>query len=137
MINVYDDIRGMGDGKRGLVLSTLKQQKTMNPNPKPRFKPGQSGNPKGRPRTPEGLREALTELFTSEHQGKPALEAILYKLLEKAIKGDIRAAEALLDRAYGKPRQAIDHTTGGHTFAPVITVLTQAAADEINRIPSE
>jgi hypothetical protein len=45
-----------------------------------------------------------------EKDGKTAAEAILMALRAKAAKGDVRAAEVLLDRAYGKAKQFIDNT---------------------------
>lgn len=81
----------------------------MPPNPqnlKP-FKKGQSGNPKGRPKMPD-IREALVKILAEEKDGYTALDAILAQLRAKAAKGDIKAAEVLLDRAYGKARQTID-----------------------------
>jgi hypothetical protein len=46
--------------------------------------------------------------------GLTAMEAILKAQRLKAAKGDTKAAELLLDRAYGKSKQLIDHTTLGH-----------------------
>jgi hypothetical protein len=63
---------------------------------------GQSGNPKGRPKKIPELRELLANVLGDEKDGKSAAEAILMALRNKAIKGDVRAAELLLDRAYGK-----------------------------------
>lgn len=90
------------------------------PNPIPGNKPfpkGKSGNPKGRPKLPD-ISEALAKILADEKDGYTALEATLMALRAKAVKGDIRAAEALLDRAFGKPRQSVDHTTGGDKLPP-------------------
>jgi alkylation response protein AidB-like acyl-CoA dehydrogenase len=67
-----------------------------------RFKKGQSGNPKGRPKLPD-IREALAKVLAEEKDGVTALEMTLRALRMKATRGDVRAAEALLDRAFGKP----------------------------------
>ena len=90
-----------------------------NPNPnqsnlKP-FKKGQSGNPKGRPRIPD-LKAAIAKVLSEEKDGMDALEAVLKALRTRAIKGDVRAAQELLDRGYGKSKQSIDHATGGEGF---------------------
>ena len=77
-----------------------------------RFKKGQSGNPNGRPKLPD-IREALAKVLAEEKDGMTALDATLKALRAKATKGDVRAAEALLDRAYGKAIQRTDVTTGG------------------------
>lgn len=85
-------------------------------NLKPAWKKGQSGNPKGRPKLPD-LREALARVLADEQNGMTALEATLKALRAKAIRGDIRAAEVLLDRAFGKAMQPTDVTSGGEKMA--------------------
>lgn len=82
-----------------------------------RFKKGQSGNPNGRPKLPD-ISEALAKILADEKDGRTALEQTLLALRAKAVRGDIRAAEALLDRAFGKPKQSVDHTTGGDKLPP-------------------
>lgn len=82
-----------------------------------RFKKGQSGNPNGRPKLPD-ISEALAKILADEKDGRTALEQTLIALRAKAVRGDIRAAEALLDRAFGKPKQSVDHTTGGDKLPP-------------------
>jgi hypothetical protein len=71
------------------------------------FKKGQSGNPNGRPKKLPEIEELLGKILSEEKDGKTAAEAILMALRAKAAKGDIRAAEVLLDRAYGKANQYI------------------------------
>ena len=69
-----------------------------------RFKPGQSGNPRGRPKGAKGLntivRETLgAKLVVRTSQGNrqiSKIEAVLQKTLEKALKGDARAQFELL-----------------------------------------
>jgi hypothetical protein len=75
---------------------------------KPRFKKGESGNPNGRPKLPD-LKEAMAKVMAEEKDGMTALEAILKALRMKAAKGDVRAAQELLDRGYGKALQFIDN----------------------------
>jgi hypothetical protein len=46
-------------------------------------------------------------------------------MLAKAAKGDVRAAELLLNRGFGKPKQAIDITSGDQPLsAPPISWIT-------------
>ena len=85
------------------------------PNEEAQFKKGQSGNPKGRPKMPD-IREALSKVLNEEKDGNKALDVILKALRAKAMKGDVRAIQELFDRAYGKAKQSIDHTTQGDKF---------------------
>jgi hypothetical protein len=75
-----------------------------------KFVKGQSGNPKRKPHKIPELRELLANVLGDEKDGKTAAEAILMAIRNKAIKGDVRAAELLLDRAYGKAKQDFDFT---------------------------
>ena len=76
-----------------------------------RFKPGQSGNPNGRPKLAplsHACRELLAALIPDDPQGRTYAEAIAQTLATRALKGDIRAAQEMADRAEGKPRQSIE-----------------------------
>lgn len=72
------------------------------PPEKNRFKKGQSGNPKGRPPKLPKLDELMAEVLGEEKEGIVAAVAILKKLRAQAIGGNVKAAEVLLDRGYGK-----------------------------------
>jgi hypothetical protein len=72
------------------------------------WKKGQSGNPKGRPKKLPDLKEVLINVLAETKEGKMAIEAILMAMRSKALKGDVRAAELLLDRGYGKAKQEHD-----------------------------
>jgi len=73
------------------------------------FKKGQSGNPNGRPRKLPELDKLLADVLGEEKDGVTAAEVILKALRVKAAKGDVRAIEVMLDRAYGKAQQTISH----------------------------
>jgi len=68
------------------------------------FKPGQSGNPKGRPRgsknTATVVKEAMSKRITIRENGRAqsisALEAIVRVLLQNAVSGDHKAVTTLL-----------------------------------------
>lgn len=87
------------------------------------YKKGQSGNPNGRPRKLPALDKLMADVLGEEKDGITAGEAILKALRAKATKGDVRAAEVLLDRAYGKPKQTTD--TNITSTEPLVIVLTE------------
>ena len=80
------------------------------------FKKGESGNPNGRPKKLPQLDELLADVLGEEKDGIEAAKAILMALRAKATKGDVRAAEVLLDRAYGKAKQSLDLTSNDEPF---------------------
>jgi Family of unknown function (DUF5681) len=69
-----------------------------------RFKPGQSGNPKGRPRGTRNfktdVKSTLNTLVKLTRDGKShkvsTQKAMLLRLLEKALSGDVRALDRLI-----------------------------------------
>jgi hypothetical protein len=88
-----------------------------------KFPKGKSGNPKGRPKKLPEIDKLLADVLGEEKDGVTAADAILRKLRAMAASGNIRAAEILLDRAYGKSKQAVDFTSGGKAFpAPTIVI---------------
>jgi hypothetical protein len=76
-----------------------------NPPKATQFKPGQSGNPKGRPAKSRNLktelREEISELITLREGEKirkvPKLRAYVKRLSEQALKGDARATKLMLE----------------------------------------
>ena len=70
-------------------------------------------NKEGRPKKLPELDKLLADVLGEEKDGITAAEAILKALRAKATKGDIRAAEVLLDRGWGKAKQSMDITSDG------------------------
>lgn len=112
----------------------IKMKRMANLNPKPRWKKGQSGNPKGRPKKPvlmmrkEGYKlaeindtiQALLNMNLEELQliwnnpDATLLERTIASAIRKSIeKGNLDSIETLLNRVYGKPKEALDVTTKG------------------------
>ncbi len=58
------------------------------------FRPGQSGNLRGRPRGAVNRKEFRAIV------GEPELEALVRRLTEAALNGDMKAASIILDRCY-------------------------------------
>jgi hypothetical protein len=74
------------------------------------FVKGQSGNPGGRPES--GYIKGLARAHTKE-----ALEALVSALKAASESTRVAAANSLLDRGWGKPAQALEHS--GHEGGPV------------------
>ena len=70
-----------------------------NPNPVNKWKPGQSGNPNGRPPKGQTLTDALRE-----HIDKDEIAALLTELAKG---GDIGALKYIYDRLDGKPTETV------------------------------
>lgn len=75
---------------------------------KHQWKKGQSGNPKGRPKSGFALNEYITDLANVELEDKKTmLEAVVGKVYEEALDGNMTAINFLADRILGKPSQSI------------------------------
>lgn len=83
------------------------------------FKKGKSGNPKGRPVQLPELKVLLADTLGKEVNGVNVAQTILDALILKAKKGDVRAAELLLDRAYGKPKISLEADINVTEYPPI------------------
>jgi hypothetical protein len=86
-----------------------------------KLKSGGTKSPGRTPKLPE-LDKLLAEVLGEEKDGITAAEAILKKLRQMAAQGNLRAAEILLDRGYGKAKQHTDITTDGEKL-PSVTII--------------
>lgn len=85
----------------------------------------------GRPKLPD-LKEAIAKILAEEKDGHTALESILAALRAKASKGDVRAAQELLDRGFGKAKQVIDLQAEVETKQSID--LTKLTDDELRKL---
>lgn len=81
-----------------------------------KFKKGQSGNPGGRPKDLAKVKE-LAQEHTVE-----AIERLAFWMRSNDPKASVAAANALLDRAWGKATQPISGEDGKPLVQPVINV---------------
>jgi len=97
---------------------------------KPRWKKGETGNPNGRPKKLPEIDKLMAEVMGEEKDGITAAQAILNMLRGKAAKGDIKAAQLLFDRAYGKSKQQIDVTSQGEKVTVPTIIFTDGKTKE-------
>jgi len=74
------------------------------------------------------LREAVAAVLADEKDGVTALDAVLKKLRQLAVQGNLKAADMLLDRAYGKPTQTTEITGKDGEALPPIQIIVKANA---------
>jgi hypothetical protein len=72
-----------------------------------RWPKGQTGNPNGRPPMLPDIKKVMAEALGAERNGKSGAQILITKLFTLAQKGNVKAAEMLLDRGYGKAVQAM------------------------------
>ena len=82
-----------------------------------RFVKGISGNPSGRPKLVGEEREVM-EL--ARKYGKRAIRRLAQLMRSKNERVAVAAAQALLDRGFGKPAQAVTGANGSPLFPPVV-----------------
>jgi len=78
------------------------------------FKPGESGNPNGRPK-----KFTIKDYITEED-----VKSLVIKAKELAEQGKTDIVKFLLEQAFGKAPQSIDHTTGGEKLKNYYDELT-------------
>lgn len=78
------------------------------------FKPGQSGNPNGRPKGTRNRSTIVREAIEAILQGKDqqVVDAMTAAIIEKAYAGDVQAYRELMDSAYGKNADTTKHEGG-------------------------
>jgi Family of unknown function (DUF5681) len=106
-----------------------------------RWKPGQSGNPGGRPkRTPfaDACREVGELTDFEEKPGDPGHLRLAKALMRLALRGGIgsvQAALALMDRAEGRPAQAVVQQSDSPSDALTATIRIALARCEAYNMP--
>lgn len=89
---------------------------------KHKFKPGQSGNPGGRPKG-QSLSALLRELLDEvQKNGKTLGESVSRALIAAAKRGNVKAFNAIADRVDGKVPNKIEGADGGPVKVEVVWV---------------
>ena len=99
------------------------------------FKPGQSGNPGGRPKKqpitdylidqldqpiPEAMKAKLPPIFVEVYGTDATFGQVLaFKLVAQGLKGDMQAAKEILDRVEGKVTKKLEHS-GSFTLEDLV-----------------
>lgn len=90
------------------------------------FKPGQSGNPSGRPKSDATIKE-LAKSHTQE-----AIETLVEIASNKKASANARvsAATALLDRGWGRPHQYVESVSIGLSYTDFLEESAKQAEEE-------
>ena len=98
------------------------------------FKPGKSGNPKGRPKAPPKFEDLLakeanktvTAIIDGKKKTLKQAEVVIKALMQKAMKGDIVAAKVVLLGLQTYPHQAEEVAAlSSHELAMLVDLLAQ------------
>ena len=93
-------------------------RKRSNANLQP-WQPGQSGNPRGRPK--KIIEPLLRKLAQSDPDGKGVIaERLALKLVQMALRGNVKAMSMLLDRYDGKVADVVE---GGDEKRPLRLII--------------
>lgn len=106
-------------------MGSDKQPQNSEPQPTPRrgagrpWKPGESGNPNGRPRLEDSLGTQLREVLAEVHEdsGKTKARLLAEKYVALGLDGNVMAITAIMDRMEGKPAQSV--TLKGDSETPL------------------
>ena len=103
------------------------------------FKPGESGNPAGRPKgTPNAatryrrlldLTSKRANPVTGEMENFTQWELMDMAVFNKALKGDMSAYKEIMDRAEGRVAQNVDVTSQGDKIEPFVIYRPEPLED--------
>lgn len=82
--------------------------------PSTAFKPGQSGNPKGRPKRDWTWAGELQKAAEEAINGVSIKEAMAKSMVKESLKGNVQAFNAIVNRMDGMPQQ--DITSAGEAI---------------------
>lgn len=105
-----------------------------------RFKPGVSGNPKGKPKGTRDTKTIINAFFKAKEEMRDPTTGKLKKLsvkqrlilaqISQALKGNTKAFNALMDRVDGKVAQPLQHSgTDGAPLTPTVIQVVGVDGD--------
>lgn len=111
-----------------------------NPSPENRFKPGESGNPNGRPKgaiSLVGILRAKLEECPKEMDKRTYAQLLVQRALDIALEeGDVGMIRDLFDRVDGKPQGSVDVTSAGEKITALSPELAGIIADAEAKLKS-
>ena len=108
---------------------TTTDKKQRNNTPKTAWKPGQSGNPNGRPKKGYSITETIKSMLKSKPEIKKALST---KILEKGLQGDMAAIRMLWSYMDGLPLARHEHS--GDADRPLGVVILPKIYDTTDQL---
>lgn len=126
-MKAVDETHRKNIDRRGLNSGRRRSLENLRP-----WKPGQSGNPAGRPKGVRYLSEALRDLVENGVLPKDAsralLDALAWSLIDSALAGDVAAWKELANRVDGPVAAMIEGPDGSAFGAPSPEALAAALA---------
>jgi uncharacterized protein DUF5681 len=106
--------------------------------PEHQFKPGQSGNPAGRPKG-ASLIDMLRRVLEREHQGRPVGELLVECLVKEGLKGKLPHIKEILDRVEGKvaEKMSVEGVRYGGSYILPIPEAKPTGNPEVDRLLRE
>lgn len=105
------------------TLTSIEEPSRLTGSEATQWKPGQSGNPSGRPKKLHITDAIRAELAREGPDGIPNDEAIARVLVELARAGNLDAIREIADRTEGKARQRIESGNEDGTGIPISLVM--------------
>jgi len=92
------------------------------------FKPGQSGNPNGRPKKGQTFTDLLKEYLAQETKepGKTRYDKLIEKMYEFAMQPDATMMKYLVDRVDGKPAESVQLSSDADEPMEITIVVKDA-----------
>ncbi|MCE7073681.1 DUF5681 domain-containing protein [Dyadobacter sp. CY327] len=101
------------------------------PNPDTQFQPGESGNPKGKPKGTLNRSTIVRRWLEAKGQeGETVADDLVLAAIREAMDGSAPHLKELLDSAFGKITDKVDMNNPDGNLTPVVTVTFIKPKDE-------